>query len=271
MFIGAAVARGTGVATTSTGSSMSSLDRTLIKACRLWMIRFRAPLAHAALIDSDLLADCMQRSAKFSGKNKTVIANQPPRDIILSTEDDEEKMASENDVWTDDDIDEDEDYIGPPSSYKADEQKETNDTDEKEKVRAVESSYRGIPHHRGPQDFRRSFLLGFPTMEPPPSVIPEEDPEANTSKTSTDRDAVPLNGSDAESFITAAALERSTALERITEETRIYQWPIPGRPSSCGVYKVKGDTVLSALVERDEKARRLDFYFGPGTRRLAED
>jgi hypothetical protein len=304
MFIGAAVARGTGVATTSTGSSMSSLDRTLIKACRLWMIRFRAPLAHAALIDSDLLSDCMQRAAKYSGRSKNKMEGKPSRMTILSTEDDEEKMTPDNDVWTDDDVEDEEDFCGPPSSSKGKQRLDGNGEPEqtsqemngKNKVGDAKQSqnenkgsqrsstttaartpddfenHPRVPrNYRGPQDFRRSFLLGFPTMNPPPSVIPGEDPNTATTKTSTDRDAVPMSGSDAESFISAAALERSTALEHITEETRIYEWPIPGRSSSCGIYKVKGDTVLSTVVERDEQARRLDFYFGPGTRRLAED
>lgn len=249
MFMGVAVLRGTSTASTSTGSSMSSLDRALIKACRVWMHRFRAPLAHVGLIDPDLLKHCMRKAAHWSGRSKNDHATKPGPDV-LGMECDEEKAvegATSENIWTDDEA------HGEPLSY-------VPPIDGVGTFRTVERI--DTAKHRTTQGFRRRYLYGFPTDEPPISVIEEillKQPDTDT----TEDNAVPETAADAESFLLTAAMERNQQLEEVIRKYRITEWPMKDRPSQCGRYKVKGDPELEAQIRDASAAQLLDFYLGP--------
>lgn len=280
MFMGVAVLHGTRSSSTSTGSSMSSLDRVLIKACRVWMHRFRAPLAHVGLIDYELLKHCTRQASLWSGRPKRFFDDCPgsphcPDPVsILRDEDDETKarnttnIGSEGCVWSDDDVRDDEETVFLPTVHSAngiaplESVKRKEDTTKNASDEVTRRKMYNERRFRGTQHFRRRYLYAFPTDHPPPSVV-NEMILRHPDNDSTADNAVPDTAADAESFLVTAAMERNHRLEEVVQKYRILAWPMSGRPSQCGRYKVKGDADLAAHVRAIEDEQRLDFYLGP--------
>lgn len=257
MFVGVAIMRGQGIATTSTGSSMSSLDRALIQVSQIWTERFCAPLPHPGLIDSELLREGMVRAAKAPmdppppppppspspSNRKAAGVPAPPNPPQPPTVRGFRAIAGST-LYV---------PAGKDGEYVA------------RKVSAPDTVY-----EPGDQQIRVALCYGYPSPHPPPSVIPEATDAAAAAGTAhAVLDAIPKNARDAESFIATAELERAAQLDRVVARKRITHWPMAERPSMCGQYRVKGDPLLDTQIRRAADLSSLDFYLGPGARRTA--
>jgi hypothetical protein len=292
MFAGVAVRQGTENAASGSGSSMSSLDRTLNKACRHWMRMFRAPLAHVGLVDADLMKYCNEVAARRSALPKRASRRMPAAAELFAAEDDEDKLIQRKeesnsatddeactrpvapeplpppgDVWSDDEgmIAHDDDHDRTPP-----EEEEPLWVPVPVKAAAMGAvRKRNVAKARLFQDFRPHTVFAYPTPHPPETVIPDESSDASKGPVSFLDSAVPENSNDAESFLLSAALERSNQLDAVVAANRITNFPIPGRESESGMFKVKGDNSLKDQLREQRRKERLDFYIGRGTRQSA--
>ena len=189
------------------------LDRVLSYAARAWYRRFRAPLAHPALVDQYEKESAVQGIiARRAVAQMSFTAPSQLVDIV----DDWDKMVADNEnkpkgtVWSDDEGDTGTEVFLPPEQPGG--------------PMLTVTRKRVEPCARAIYEYRSSTCWMFPTDSPPRSVIQE--PASDGHRNPVDC-ASPTTANEAESLLATESFWQSVVAQREAEESRTVRFSLP--------------------------------------------
>ena len=222
------------------------LDRVLAWVHRHWFRRFRAPLAHAALMTRAMMQQGVQSVIQRS-QYPTILGEPSRRIKTAAIADDWDKLVTVDagHVLSDDDSD-DEDQLYDLSL-------------DGRQIMPVKLG-RSVKRVRGANEFRASLCVFFPSHRVPEPIVRMTPPITN--KENPIDWACPKNANEAESLMVTENFWESVELRQVIDVNRIPRF----QPGCTGVGSFVATGNGDAPDAEETTTTTLSFYLGPNKR-----